>query len=168
MTRLSERNPNRYRRDGQEWTCPPGRQHAQPLGLYYRVRSSAEINWLFQRNVQFLEDYLRTPVTVPSLQRQRVLAHVAAQPGCSLEALFLTTEGQVTRDEIYALIATGNVYIDLSAASLPEPAKVAVWLEKPAKADVAPVLDSARPLQTGARLDWDGRAWTVINPGHFS
>jgi putative transposase len=109
LTRLWERNPNRYRRDGQEWTCPPGRQHAQPLGLYYRVRSSAEINWLFQRNVQFLEDYLRTPVTVPSHPRQRVLAHMAAEPGCSLEALFLTTEGQVTRDEIYALIRTGDI-----------------------------------------------------------
>jgi transposase InsO family protein len=165
LPRLSERSPNRYRRDGREWTCPPGRQHAEPLGLYYRVRSSAEIDWLFQRNVQFLEDYLRTPVTVPSLQRQRVLAHVAAQPGCSLEALFLTTEGQVTRDEIYALIAAGDIYIDLSTASLTEPTKVAVWLDKPPKADVDPVSDSARRLRTGARLDWDGRVWTVINPG---
>ncbi|MGA7413140.1 MAG: hypothetical protein WBW33_21870 [Bryobacteraceae bacterium] len=90
---------------------------------------------------------------------------MAAQPGCSLEALFLTTDGQVTRDEIYALIATGDIYIDLSAASQPEPTKVAVWLEKPAKADLNPVGDSARPLRTGMRLDWDGRAWTVINPG---
>lgn len=165
LTRLSERNPNRYRRDGQEWRCPPGRQHAESLGLYYRVRSSAEINWLFQRNVQFLEDYLRTPVSVASLQRQRVLAHVAAQPGCTLEALFLTTEEQVTRDEIYALIATRDIYVDLSAVSLPEPAKVAVWLEKPAKADVDPVAESAMSLRAGTRLDWDGRAWTVINPG---
>ena len=84
LMRLSERNPNRYRRDGQEWICPPGRQHAEPLGLYYRVRSSAEINWLFQRNVQFLEDYLRTPVSVPPLQRQRVLAHVIASLAISV------------------------------------------------------------------------------------
>jgi len=49
LKRLAERNPNRYRRDGQAWACPPGLQYAQPLGLYYRVRSSAEINWLFQR-----------------------------------------------------------------------------------------------------------------------
>lgn len=164
LMRLSERNPNRYRRDGKEWICPPGRQHAESLGLYYRVRSSAEINWLFQRNVQFLEDYLRTPVAVASQQRQRVLAHVAAQPGCTLEALFLTTEEQVMRDEIYAMIATGDIYVDLSAVSLPEPAKVAVWLE-PAKADIDPVSESAKPVRTGTRLDWDGRAWTVINPG---
>jgi len=48
LKRLSDRNPNRYRRDGQEWACPPGQQYAQPLGLYYRVRSSAEINWLWR------------------------------------------------------------------------------------------------------------------------
>lgn len=162
LIRLSERNPNRYRRDGQTWSCPPGRQHADSLGLYYRVRSSAEINWLFQRNVQFLDDYRRRPLTVLPLQRQRVLAHVSAQPGCSLEALFLTTEGLVTRDEIYALIATGDIYVDLSAVSLPEPAKVPVWLEKTA---TDPVTDSVKLLRTGARLDWDGRPWTVINQG---
>ena len=94
-------------------------------------------------------------------------SHVAAQPGCSLETLFLATEGQVTRDEIYALIATGDIYVDLSSAKLPEPAKVAVWLEleKPAKADVDPVMESTRKLRPGAMLDWDGRAWMVINPG---
>ena len=47
LTRLSERNPNRYCRDDQVWICPPGRQYADRLGLYYRVRSSAGINWHF-------------------------------------------------------------------------------------------------------------------------
>jgi putative transposase len=165
LKRLAERNPNRYRRDGQAWGCPPGQQYAQPLGLYYRVRSSAEINWLFQRNIQFLEDYLREMPSVPPLHRQRALAHVAAQPGCSLENLFLTTEGQVTRDDIYTLIAMGDVYVDLSSATLAEPAKVAVWSEKSVKADVGPVTEPTRKLRPGVRLDWDGRAWTVINLG---
>jgi len=46
------------REDGQ-WFCPPGAAYAERHGLYYRVRSSAEIDWVFQRNIQFLEDYLR-------------------------------------------------------------------------------------------------------------
>ncbi len=33
---------------------------------FITVRSSAEINWLFQRNIQFLEDYLRTTPEVGS------------------------------------------------------------------------------------------------------
>jgi putative transposase len=51
LRRLNAHNPNRYSagKDGQ-WHCPPGVAYAERLGLYYRVRSSAEINWVFQRN----------------------------------------------------------------------------------------------------------------------
>ena len=59
-------------------SCPPGRQYAERFGLYYGVRSSAGINWLFQRNIQFLEDYLRTAPQVSSVHRQRIFAHIAA------------------------------------------------------------------------------------------
>jgi hypothetical protein len=35
----------------------------------------------------------------------------------------------VTRDEIYSLIATGEIFVDLFSAVLPDPEKVTVWLE---------------------------------------
>ena len=130
LIRLSERNPNRYRRGDAAWVCPPGREYAERFGLYYRVRSSAEINWLFQRNIQFLEDYLRTTPEVDSLSRQRVTAQVAARPGCSLEDLFRGTDGAVSRDEVYSLIAAGDIFVDLQSALLPEPNRVRVWVEK--------------------------------------
>ena len=60
LEKLAIRTPNRYLRDGNgNWRCPPGEAHASALGLDYRVWSSAEINWILQRNLQFLEDYLR-------------------------------------------------------------------------------------------------------------
>lgn len=66
LGRLSERNPNRYRKDGDDrWRCPPGEAHAHGFGFYYRVRSSRDINWVFQRNIQFLEDYLRADCSGP-------------------------------------------------------------------------------------------------------
>ena len=145
LTRLSERNPNRYRRDNQMWICPPGRQYADRFGLYYRVRSSAGINWHFQRNIQFLEDYLRTAPQVPSAHRQRVISHVAAQPACSLEDLFRATDGVVTRDDIYALIATGDIFVDLLSAVLPEPERVQVWLEQPPRPDAVNVVSPSQP-----------------------
>lgn len=135
LVRLSERNPNRYRRSDHGWICPPGQEYAERFGLYYRVRSSTEINWLFQRNIQFLEDYLRTTLEVGSLSRCRVLAQVAAQPRCSLENLFRATDGEVSRDEIYALIAARDIFVDLQSEFLLEPDKVSVWLEKPLRAD---------------------------------
>jgi hypothetical protein len=76
------------------------------------------------------EDYLRTTLEVSSLSRCRVLAQVAAQPGCSLENLFRATDGEVSRDEVYALIAAGDIYVDLQSVLLPEPERVSLWLEK--------------------------------------
>jgi len=32
LARLSERNPNRYRRDNAGWVCPPGREYAERYG----------------------------------------------------------------------------------------------------------------------------------------
>jgi len=153
LVRLSERNPNRYRRGDHGWICPPGREYAERFGLYYRVRSSAEINWLSQRNIQFLEDYLRTTLEVSSLSRCRVLALVAAQPGCSLENLFRATDGEVSRDEVYALIAAGDIFVDLQSALLPEPENVSVWLEKPLRPDGGQAGSLAAHPGSGAEIN---------------
>jgi len=168
LARLAERSPNRYRRCSRGWECPPGCRYAERFHLYYRLRSSAEINWLFQRNIQFLEDYLRAALQVSSLHRQRVLAHIAAQPGCSLEDLFQATDGHATRDEIYFLIASGDVFVDLFSSVLPEPKKVRVWLEKPSEyvgMNAGLSSGTRSELRTGDTLNWDGRHWTVLNAG---
>ena len=131
LSRLSERNPNRYHREGQRWMCPPGDRYAETVGLSYEVRSSAGTNWVFQRNLQFLEDYLRNTPEIPSLHKQRVRAFLMARPGCSLDDIFRSTHGQLTRDDIFTLIATGDIYVDLHCSVLLEPEKVKVWPERP-------------------------------------
>ena len=86
LRRLSERNPNRYCADDGRWRCPPGTAYAERLGLYYRVRSSADIDRIFQRNIQFLEDYFRagSKEILPAI-RETAVAHVTATPGLPLE-----------------------------------------------------------------------------------
>ena len=70
----------------------------EQLGLYYRVRSSAEINWVFQRNIQFLEDYLRIdPAAASAGSHEIAIAYVSANPGLTLEDLLQLTEGRVSR-----------------------------------------------------------------------
>jgi putative transposase len=45
LEKLAIKSPNRYCRNGEDkWCCPPGEAYALETGLYYRVRSSAEIN----------------------------------------------------------------------------------------------------------------------------
>ncbi len=128
LVQLAQRSENRYQSvDGGGWRCPPGEAHAQPLGLYYRVRSSGDINWVFQRNIQFLEDYLRGEVTVASTAREAVIARVGARSGLPLQDLFENVAGIATRDDIHALIAVGEIHVNLCGKSLTEPGTVLVF-----------------------------------------
>jgi putative transposase len=128
LVRLSAQNENRYRsEDGATWHCPPGESHAASLGLYYRVRSSRDIDWIFQRNAQFLEDYFRSDAVVSSSARETVLAHVNAVPGLALDQLIDCAARAASCDDIYALVAAGEIYINLHETPLTEPAKVSVF-----------------------------------------
>jgi hypothetical protein len=50
LIRLAEGQPTRYERgEGGRWRCPPGEEYAALYGLNYRLKSSAEIDWRFQR-----------------------------------------------------------------------------------------------------------------------
>jgi putative transposase len=168
LRRLSERNPNRYcTSEGGRWRCPPGEAEAVPLGLYYRVRSSAEINWLFQRNIQFLEDYLRAgSQQISAASREAALAYVSAAPGLSLERLLDLTRKTATPDHIFTLIAAGDLYVDLHAAPLAEPFRVRVFVTREAASrSNSPHGTPTATLRCGKRVTWDGRIWEVVNLG---
>ena len=65
LERLSQTMPHRYCRDAVgHWRCPPGERFAAHFGLVYRLRSSSEIDWVLQRNLRFLNDYLIKPPSV--------------------------------------------------------------------------------------------------------
>jgi len=116
LLRLAERCPNRYvlSEDG-HWRCPPGETQAKIFELYYRVRSSRGINWVYQRNIQYLEDYLRfDSEQLRAGVRETVIALVSTNPGIRLSELFTATMEQANRDEIHTLIALGEIHIDLT------------------------------------------------------
>ena len=129
LQKLAIRTPNRYLRDGSgKWRCPPGEAHSSPLGLDYRVWSSAEINWNLQRNLTFLEDYLRCdPAGSAGFVDPAIKAAIEAKPGILLHELLDRAGGVPNTDEIYLLIATGGAYVDLSAAAIVEPEQVRVF-----------------------------------------
>ena len=129
LAQLTEYNPNRYCLDAPgAWRCPPGDAEASNLGVYYRVRSSHQIDWTHQRNIQFLEDYLRAESPAVDYRvRQAALTLVTDHPGISLSDLFRITEGLATRDDIYMLIASGDIQIDLASAPLVHPERVCLF-----------------------------------------
>ncbi len=177
LSRLNQRNRNRYSLEGdQGWRCPPGEAYARDLGFYYRVRSSREIHWIFQRNLQFLEDYFRSdPGTISPMVREKVLGYVSAAAGLSLQALLHAAREFVSPDDIYFLIASDVLYVDLYAAPLVEPGKVFVFPTaesamtnaRTAKANQGlPVhAGPAIRLSVGGTVTWDSKDWKVINAG---
>jgi len=174
---LAEKMPARYARSENEgWYCPPGEEYARQFGFYYRLRTSAEINWALQRNLRFLEDYLRADdqrrlISEPA--RLSVISLLAAHPGMTLTELSSRASG--TMDEIYLLLVTNQIFIDLCAALLVDPDQVYVFLDQetafaysqitrlrpPSPADGMSSFEYAM----GMELSWDGRQWRVINLG---
>ena len=176
LLRLTEEMPHRYHgsEDG-HWRCPPGEAYAQPLGFFYRVCSSAEIDWVFQRNMLFLEDYLRSdcPPVGPAAAAS-ILSLVAARPGISLADLRQCAPG-VNSDDIHVLIASEQVYVNMRTAPLAEPQRVLLFRDEvTAQAYQMTMETAARAaigeawplhLAAGVSMDWDGRCWTLLNVG---
>ena len=175
LLRLSQKSPHRYfQRDG-TWRCPPGEDHARAFGLTYCVRSSRETDWIYQRNIQFLEDYLRDDRTSVSVAAKNILlAHVNARPGISLQELLLVAGDGASRDDVHCLIALGELYVDLHSSSLTQPNRVAVFSDATTAAihgrdRIAQPAPSSNPRgeQHGhcGMANWDGRRWEIVNCG---
>jgi putative transposase len=167
---LAEQMPHRYIRGENGWRCPPGEEHAAQFGFFYRVRSSAEIDWGLQRNLLFLEDYLR--VEMKNLDEKAIgsaMSVVAEHPGITLQELFAI--GKVPSDVVFAMIARRQLYVDLHAAPLAEPQRVRVFQDRETAQGYAVVASSSsgnNPFVTialGTSVVWDGRSWTIVNLG---
>jgi putative transposase len=179
LVRLTEQMPSRYARSEEGlWHCPPGAQYAEPLGLFYRVRSSAEIDWVFQRNMLFLEDYLRAdcPSINPEID-QALQSFVIPRPGVSLAEL-LRSVPETNSDAVYALIAVEHLYVDVHAAPLAEPDKVRVFRDEATARAYAVIARTEQPIafvephcvhvSIGASILWDEKGWTIVNLGASS
>lgn len=122
-----------------------------------------------------MEDYLRADSTAGAASsRDIVIAYVLANPGLTLEDLMRATATRVQADDIFRMIATHHVYVDLHAAPLAEPSRVEIYGSAEAASAVRPD-DSGKTqcispsrLQCGSTFIWDARLWRVINVGNTS
>ena len=115
LVKLSEKSPNRYFKDTDgRWRCGPGEQYASEYGFYYRLRSMKEINWTYQRNLEFLDDYYRDtghPVREAAFTSLR--SAVTEEPGLFLKDLLRRTQGTASNDDVFMLVVRGELYINL-------------------------------------------------------
>jgi putative transposase len=170
---LCERNPNRYRKDEDGvWCCPPGEAYATQRGLYYRVRSSVDINWTFQRNIHFLEDYLRIDAPLVSqAAREEVTSIIVYVRNITLGQLY--KRAKADRDDIHMMIAHGEIFVDLRVAPLAEPDIVTVFPDEETSRAYWNLIDVVRDSAANklcsvdisriGEVLWRNRSWTVLN-----
>lgn len=177
LIQLAEQSPNRYVREDGHWHCPPGVAYAEPFGFYYHLRSSAEIDWVFQRNIIFLEDYLRIDRPLVSKEAEDLIrAHVVREPGINLKELLSNIEtGGASSGDVYSLIAAGRLFVDLREFPLAEPARVPIFhSEEMARSYSVKAETTLRGFDGGPRtivvasgttVIWDGRPLTILHRG---
>jgi transposase InsO family protein len=180
LLRLAKQSPERYQRDeAGQWRCPPGEQFAGQYGFYYRLRSEADIDWVWQRNIQFLEDYLRADTPpVPASTQQTICALVAGKPGISLACLKRQTERVASADDIFTLIATDAVWVDLRSAPLVNLDQVHLFPSRDAaltrlylseaKTSAEDFPHTPVMLAVGQTIIWDGNIRAIVNVGETS
>src|SRR5258707_1183282 len=178
LQQLAIRVPARYQQiaDGQ-WRCPSAEAYTEPLGISFRLRSSAELNPTYVDNLSFLEDYYGVLLSVPESVQTYILQRLREMPGIPLSALGYDGSG-IRPNDMYAMLAQDLIYTDLYAAPLIKHGRVRPYLsEDQARAYAhlqptalvsrvgSPLPEMATELSTNTMLLWDGRGFTLVNPG---
>jgi hypothetical protein len=157
----TRRMPGRYQEEQRIWRCPPGEAYATPLGLGYQIRSSASLRLLAVQNFSFLQDYWAHPAPVTAAEEELVLATVETMPGISVAEVLATHPGLVV-DVVWALLATGWVFTDLSVTSLMHHDQVALYRDEPAWRQAAEqAAREEQPRVFPELVLWDKRLWQV-------
>jgi len=178
LQRLAAHSPFRYQQGGEKsWRCPPGEEYAQSLGLTFRLRSSAEFSPIYVDNLNFLADYVGVALSVPVQVQTQILQRLRETPGLPLSALAYDGSG-VRPNDVYTMLALDLLYTDLYAAPLIQHGRVRLYLnaaQARTHAHLLPTRLTSRvgsplpevnaPLAVNTTLLWDGRAFTLINPG---
>src|SRR6266849_2288491 len=159
---LAESQPARYKPSGTgQWRCPPGEVYAEPLGLSYHLRSSAELHPLEIQNLKFLQDFWAHEVPPHPEQEALALAHIQAHPGIPIAEL-LDAYPALPVDVVWLLLSMRRVFTDLSATLLMRHDQVSLYAEETqvlAPQAVSPaVLEIPLP---STLLAWDRRLWMI-------
>ena len=171
LSKLAVKMPHRYIKDNSlQWRCLPGEAYAKSLGLYYRLRTDAEIDWVLQNNLQFLEDYFRgASITVEAKQQALINTLIIKQPGITLAELI--NKG-CQPDNIYTLLIQQELDVDLHRSSLvqnPELVKVfsngykEIIKEQPKSQSQKSEIQFIP--RVGQQLLWNGCQLEIINSG---
>lgn len=175
LVELANQSPNRYSHEQGKWKCPPGTAHATPLGCYYALRSSAELNPILHRNLEYLASYYRPncPAVTAEVQEE-ILGVVRERPGITLRELIRSLKKGASGDINRCLVARA-IYADLEAVPLADQERVQLFKDQKTSqaykltSSSAPFFSYEAPslvdLSVGQSVIWDGVPWRIVNCG---
>jgi putative transposase len=168
LDQLSVTMPERYQREPSGgWRCPPGENAAQVHGLFYRVRTIAELHPLVIQNLKFLQDFWVHPYAVTSDQEREVLTLVTTAPGISVRQLQDACP-DLPVDVIWALLTDQRLFTDLSASSLMQWDQVRLFRSQvEAEEARSRAARFSQPIPLFTRLSFDGRLWEAEKQGEL-
>ncbi len=172
LIQLSEKEPSRYTRIDGHWVCPPGEEYASQYGLHYYLRSGAEIDPTYARNIHFLSDYIKNPIPIDNNKIEELKKLLYQKPGISLTNL-LQSSINIDSDTVYMAIASDKIYVDLSSEPFGEQEFVKVYPSKEiadayniSNGNPGALQDDHRiALEVGQKFLWDGSTWEIVNVG---
>ncbi|WP_121663467.1 TnsA endonuclease N-terminal domain-containing protein [Metabacillus litoralis] len=175
LKNLSFKYPDRYLKDENDaWRCPPAERYAAQYGVSFRVRSSSEINWTYQRNIRFLEDYLLNPIKVKDVTRNFILNTIRLRPSIKLDEISGNIEGVYEIDDVYQLIANGEIVVDLQSEDICDRKNFSLHLSIESLRTHQTIMKtqvendnsiSLRTLDTsiGNKIQWGVEIWEIKN-----
>ncbi|MDD2270959.1 MAG: DDE-type integrase/transposase/recombinase [Desulfuromonadaceae bacterium] len=173
LIRLSEKAPNRYCKDEKGcWRSPPGEEYASQYDLFFKIMSSAEINWFFFRNLIFLQDYQREESMVAPEIQAYITTIVESNQGISLLDLLLD-QTKYTANDVYRTILNDGIYVDLHRYPLGEPERAPVFSSEykslahaqPQRTQKYLSLPTQIIIEPGTGVIWAGNPFTIMTVG---
>ena len=166
---------DRYVHDGERWRFPAAEAVARELGIGIWVYSSDDINPIWQRNVEFLADFVGVDCPAQALC-QRLIARVRATRSIRVSTLLELVEGR--SEVLWWLIANHHLAADLERELLLDrdltwvhdcPERMIAWRARSAdRLDVSGQLAQRAKvvrIEPGSTVRWDGVPWRVLNRG---
>ena len=171
LERKSTGEHPRFTRDGDRWRDLCAEEAAKEYGFQYRVFSSAEVNGIWIRNMDYVDDFDGTPDPDPVLGEKLLSALFQAGSMRIREALEIVDQKSAV---LWWLIANRKAWGDLERERLWEPDTS--WVHSSRSRMLAarelrgPVPDVAMSSQVstvevevGSRILWNGVPYTILN-----
>ena len=179
LIKKAEKYSYRYILDkNEQWQDTLAQEQCEQLGFYFCLRTDSEIDWVKYRNLKYLGKYLDGYLNQKYIVGEEIQFQIEKiaknHPGISICQLLEKIEVG-TIDDVNALIANEQIYVDLSAVSLTDQKKVKIFRDKAtAQAYITASTNYSQPvnssLQTvdikvGSSFLLDGKCLTVDHMG---